>query len=110
MGLRSRPDDCSPALTSTSTTSPGWTTVEPVGVPVRITSPGSSVTSRDRSATRSPKPNSMSWAGRGALAQFAVDPGAQAERGHVDGPRVDQPRADRGEAVDPLRPQVGAFV
>src|ERR1039457_4668540 len=53
-----------PAVTATSTTSPGFTTVEPPGVPVRITSPGCSVTSRDRSATMSPKPNSMSWAGR----------------------------------------------
>ena len=37
--------------TSTSTTSPGTTTDEPAGVPVRITSPGSSVKCCERSAT-----------------------------------------------------------
>ena len=35
----------------TSITSPGATTLAPAGVPVRITSPGSSVMNRDRSAT-----------------------------------------------------------
>ena len=54
----------SPAVTSTSTTSPGFTTVDPAGVPVRMTSPGSRVVSRDRSATMLPKPNSMSVAGQ----------------------------------------------
>jgi hypothetical protein len=48
------------AVTSTSTRSPGWTTVDPVGVPVRITSPGSSVVSRDTSATISANENSRS--------------------------------------------------
>jgi len=64
-----RIEDCFPAVTSTSTTSPGVTTVDPVGVPVRITSPGSRVRSRDRSATISPKPNSMSAAGQASWAR-----------------------------------------
>ena len=46
----------------------------------------------------------------GVLGQVPVDPGAQADRGQVDGARVDQPRAERGEAVDPLGPHVGAPV
>ena len=40
---------------STSTTSPSVSTPVPVGVPVRMTSPGSSVTNRVMSAMRSPK-------------------------------------------------------
>ena len=40
---------------STSTVAPGATGREPAGVPVRITSPGSSVTKRERSATSRPK-------------------------------------------------------
>ncbi len=39
------------APTSTSTTSPGTTTDDPAGVPVRMTSPGSSVKCCERSAT-----------------------------------------------------------
>ena len=48
-----RPVDspASGASTSTSMTSPGPATEDPAGVPVRITSPGSSVMSWDRSAT-----------------------------------------------------------
>ena len=48
--------------------------------------------------------------GPGVLGQFAVDPGAQAQRFLVDPAGVDQPRADRGEAVDPLGADVGAAV
>ncbi len=46
----------------------------------------------------------------GVLGQVPVDPGAQADRGQVDGARVDQAGAERGEAVDPLGPHVGAPV
>ena len=60
IGVRRRPVVTSPAVTSTSTTSPGWTTVEPAGVPVSTTSPGSRVISRDRSAMMSPNPKMSS--------------------------------------------------
>ncbi len=59
----SRADRCSGApaadgaSTSISTVSPGCTTVEPAGVPVRMTSPGSRVMSWDRSATSRPNGN-----------------------------------------------------
>ena len=53
--VTSRPELGAPgasgASTSTSTTSPGTTTDDPAGVPVRITSPGSSVKCWERSAT-----------------------------------------------------------
>ena len=45
------------ASTSTSTTSPGWATEDPAGVPVRMTSPSSSVMSCERSATSWPNGN-----------------------------------------------------
>ena len=48
--------------------------------------------------------------GPGVLGQFPVDPGAQAQLGQLDAPGIDQPRADRGEAVDALGPHVGAAV
>ena len=46
----------------------------------------------------------------GILGQVPVDPGAQPDRGRVDGAGVDQPRAERGEAVDALGPHVGTAV
>jgi len=49
----------SAALTSTAMRCPGWATEAPAGVPVRMTSPGSSVMNRDRSATISPMVKSI---------------------------------------------------
>ena len=46
----------------------------------------------------------------GVLGQVPVDPAAEADGGQVHGAGVDQPRAERGEAVDPLGPHVGAPV
>ena len=51
-----------PAVTSTSTTSPGSAAPAPAGVPVSSTSPRSSVIVRDTSATSSPNENSSSSA------------------------------------------------
>ncbi len=68
------------APTSTSTTSPGTTTDDPAGVPVRITSPGSSVKCCDRSATSWASGNS-SPAVVSSCASVAVHPGPQAQRG-----------------------------
>ena len=97
-------------LTSTSTMLPGLTTVEPVGVPVRITSPGSRVSSRAQVGDDVAEAEQHVLRGPGVLGQVPVDPGAEAERGQVHGAGVDQPRAQRGEAVDPLGPHVGAPV
>ena len=46
----------------------------------------------------------------GVLGQVPVDPGLQAQLREVDAPGIDQPGAERGEAVDPLGPDVGAAV
>ena len=64
--------------------------------PVRITSPGSRVISRDRSATMSARPKSSVLAELGVLRELAVDPGAQLQRGRVDRARR---RAAAGRAA-----------
>ena len=113
MGLRRRPEDrsgFSPAVTSTSTTSPGLTTDLAGGgagqddvagfqgdQPGQV---GNDVAEAEQRVPRRP----------GVLGQAPVDPGAQPDSGQVDVARVDQPRAERGEAVDPFGPHVGAPV
>ena len=74
IGLLTRPTPSS----STSTVSPGATGREFAGVPVRITSPGSSVMKRERSATSAPKPK-IRFAVRVLLHDLAVDARAQDE-------------------------------
>ena len=83
--------DPTPSI-STSTTSPGSTGLDPAGVPVRITSPGSSVMNRDRSATSSPKPNSM-FVRRVLLHHLAVDARPEGQCLSVD--LVDRARTRR---------------
>ena len=101
IGLRSRPVVTSPAVTSISTRSPGSTTVDPAGVPVRITSPGSRVISLDRSATMSSRPKSSSSP---SLASCAISPFFQVRRRSVAG-SISRASSSRGPSgVSPSMP------
>ena len=101
IGLRSFPVVASPAVTSISTRSPGSTTVDPAGVPVKMTSPGSRVISRDRSATMSPRPKSSSSP---SLASCAICPFFQVRRRSVPG-SISRASSSRGPSgVSPSMP------
>ena len=97
------------ASTSTSTTSPGTTTEEPAGVPVRITSPVSRVSSCERSATRRPKGNS-----RVSLESSCTSsPFTQVRTRRAAGSTEDasiRSRSERREAVAALRAHVRSAV